>query len=667
MIAKSVKNSDILKYLKTTLNLMNQGCIIYDKKWNYIYINKASERIIEFPREKLIDKNLFKIFPQHKNSVFHKKAKEAIRKNSESTYEYYSPHLSKWLRITVLPIQIGVAVIFSDITKNKRLTDNLKFLSEATKVLSSSIDYETTLNSVARIAIEYISDWCSIDMLDENDKLKQVAIAHKNPKKVVLAKKLLKIIPQDQRGTLEVIKSKKSQLIPVLTDEILKSGSLTKFQLGILKRIGIYSVLISPIVIANKGIGAISFVSAEHKRKFTKIDLDMAEELSGRAALAIQNAKLYQDARSEITERRKIEDQLRKSRDQLDVIFQNVADGITVQDSTGALVYVNETAAWMSGYKSSIDMIENPLEWMERFEICDEQGKKFNLLRLPGRRALGGEKTPEELIQFIDKKTKEKRWSIVKARPFFDEDGKVVLVINIVQDLTERKEIEERKDEFVALASHELKTPVTSLKMYANLLERKLAKDKEAKELVVRIERQIDRLVDLVRDLLDFSRVRKGKLDYRVRPFRIDSLVKEVADNIRKIDADHKIEIVRLSRQKVRGNKDRIGQVLINFINNAVKYSPSGKRVLIKTSKRNGHVTVSVKDFGIGISKKDQDKIFDRFFQVSQKATETFPGLGLGLYISSEIIKRHNGKIWVRSEQGKGSTFSFSLPVAGKA
>ena len=234
--------------------------------------------------------------------------------------------------------------------------------------------------------------------------------------------------------------------------------------------------------------------------------------------------------------------------------------------------------------------------------------------------------------------------------------------------ISESKELEARKDAFVALASHELKTPVTSIKMFTYLLMNRFMKknDKETIQLLSKLDKQIDLQTNLVTDLLDISRIQAGKLEYNMDKFLFDELIFETVENMQTITKSHKLIFYGRVKEEILGDRNRIGQVLINLITNAIKYSPRAYKVLIRVTKNNKTVKVSVQDFGLGIAANDREKIFERFFQVSSNYKMAFPGLGLGLFITAEIIKRHHGKIWVDSVEGKGSIFSFVLPIIKK-
>ncbi|MBI2032182.1 MAG: PAS domain-containing protein [Candidatus Levybacteria bacterium] len=255
-------------------------------------------------------------------------------------------------------------------------------------------------------------------------------------------------------------------------------------------------------------------------------------------------------------------------------------------------------------------------------------------------------------------------WISAQAKVIFDSKGKPLRMLGACFDITARKEQEQRKDDFIALASHELKTPVTSLKLFTQSLNKrfKKQKDHELGGYLSAMDRQIGKLVNLIDDLLDVSHVRSGKTNYKMEQFSFSDLAREVSQNIGSIAKKHKIIIKDRSKSDVVADKERISQVLTNLINNAIKYSPKSNKVIVSFEKDTRSLIVSVRDFGIGISEDDQERVFDRFFQAANPKRNTFSGLGLGLYISKEIIDRHGGKIWLESKEGKGSTFYFTIP-----
>lgn len=234
----------------------------------------------------------------------------------------------------------------------------------------------------------------------------------------------------------------------------------------------------------------------------------------------------------------------------------------------------------------------------------------------------------------------------------------------LVEEQSRRRELENKKDEFINIASHELKTPLTTLKAYAQIMSRSIQNNDISKLNIYsqRMNKQLDILQDYVNDLLDVNKIQAGKLVIRKQDFDIYNMMEEINDQMQEILPEYKLSITPI-HQIITADKERIEQVLVNIITNAAKYSSRSKEINVKIQKNNHDIEISVQDFGIGIPKNKQLKIFDRFFQVDKVKGINTGGLGLGLYISKSIIDQHNGKIWVKSVEGKGSTFYFTIPL----
>ncbi|HSX19120.1 MAG TPA: MASE1 domain-containing protein [Candidatus Saccharimonadales bacterium] len=230
----------------------------------------------------------------------------------------------------------------------------------------------------------------------------------------------------------------------------------------------------------------------------------------------------------------------------------------------------------------------------------------------------------------------------------------------------EKNEHERRKDDFISIASHELKTPITTISSYLELLQKigKKIKNDKVSLYVSKMDDQVKRLSSLVSNLLDVSKIQASKLILNKEKFYIDDLVADTIADLQKFHKFHKIILKETVHKRVFADKFRIAQVITNLITNAGKYSPKSNKIFIKIAPSDSkNVVVSVVDFGIGIDPKYKKYIFGRFSQIDIKMRPSFSGLGLGLYICNQIIKQHGGRIWVESQKGKGSTFSFELPV----
>ena len=243
---------------------------------------------------------------------------------------------------------------------------------------------------------------------------------------------------------------------------------------------------------------------------------------------------------------------------------------------------------------------------------------------------------------------------------------------NLIQFASQKDKVQKetedlvyRRDEFFSIASHELKTPVTSLKAYTQLLlmDAGVNCDAQQKNMLERMDLQINKLTALINDLLDTSKIENGHLNYNKEDFELQNVVSQAIAVVQPISTDHEIIFKNDTQVKVSGDRDRIAQVINNFLTNAIKYAPDSKKIIVELNIRHSKAICSVQDFGKGIATEEQQKIFERFYRVSGNNLHTFPGLGLGLFICKDIIEKHGGKIGVDSEKGKGSTFYFELPM----
>lgn len=237
-------------------------------------------------------------------------------------------------------------------------------------------------------------------------------------------------------------------------------------------------------------------------------------------------------------------------------------------------------------------------------------------------------------------------------------------ILLAIEDITERREIERRKDDFLSIASHELKTPLTTIKGYVQALERMVpnqASDK-FKSVLAKTGVYVERLNNLIAELLDVSRIQTGNIELHKMPFDFDKMIFDVVDAVQTATHNHKIIVKGSSGINLSGDESHIIQVVNNLVSNAIKYAPEAGEVLLHISRVSDYVKLSVTDYGVGISPEDQKRVFERFFRVGE-IQQRFPGMGIGLYICDQIIKNHNGSLWVESEKGKGATFSFTLPI----
>lgn len=287
----------------------------------------------------------------------------------------------------------------------------------------------------------------------------------------------------------------------------------------------------------------------------------------------------------------------------------------------------------------------------EEFELCKKKGKSLDLE-----------------IRIKNRKTGDFRYHLMRVTPV-KEENTIKKWVGTFTDIDDQKKVEKEKDEFLSIASHELKTPLTSIKAYVQLLDRKLKLDKEGAEagFMVKVHDQIEKLNTLITDLLDVSKIDNGKLKINKKPAHLEKTIQNAIDTILQTHDESKVKIDRhglIPDILIPFDEIRIEQVLINFLTNAIKYSPQNNQVIVTTfvDKEEQEVKVSVTDFGIGIPDYKQEAVFHKFYRVEESSLQ-FQGMGIGLYICSEIIKQHHGNIGVSSIVDEGSTFYFTLPL----
>jgi PAS domain S-box-containing protein len=253
----------------------------------------------------------------------------------------------------------------------------------------------------------------------------------------------------------------------------------------------------------------------------------------------------------------------------------------------------------------------------------------------------------------------------VTVSPVKDRDGNIIGLSKIARDITERKLDENRKNDFIGMVSHELKTPLTSLSAILQVSKAKLNNTDDAflSGAMQKANHQVKRMTTMINGFLNISRLESGKIQIDKQLFDLEALIHEVADEMKVTATTHTINTDGCTAVTVDADQDKIQSVISNLISNAVKYSPNGTVIYVACKSNDKEVIVSVRDEGIGIQPADAEKIFDRYYRVENKSTRHISGFGIGLYLSAEIIHRHEGQIWLESESGKGSTFYFSLPL----
>ena len=373
---------------------------------------------------------------------------------------------------------------------------------------------------------------------------------------------------------------------------------------------------------------------------------EKCEHIRDSSGKMVRSIGMVQD----ITERKIAEEKLNKFSQ---AVEQSLAS-IVITGLDGNIEYVNQGFVNTTGYSREEALGKNP-------RILKSGLTSKKIYQALWKTITSGKEWKGELCN--KKKNGDLYWEQVSISPIKNTEEKVTNYLAVKNDITELKNLDQRKDEFITIAGHELRTPISAIRLTNQILQQTLAKNPQALKYLEKIERQSNIQVNLINDLLNVSRIQTGKLEIRKEKFNLEDLIKEVIETMQKTTTKHKISIKGKLPDKIYTDRERISQVLTNFCSNAIKYSPNGKKIIVELKKTDKETVVSVTDYGIGIPKENYHGIFKRFYRVYGDGNEGYPGLGMGLYISYQIIGLLNGRMWFDSEPKKGSTFYFSLPL----
>jgi len=407
-------------------------------------------------------------------------------------------------------------------------------------------------------------------------------------------------------------------------------------------------VVLLPLKANSRALGLLGVAAA----------LDTALEFSFLSTLAEQAAAAIESAR--------LRDETRTWRERLDAVFERMAEAVLVFSREGRLALMNASAEELLGDRS-VQMGDSVAEVVVKAGLCDPLGRPEVPEQTAAARALRGERV-ENLEVDLPAPGHPARHLLVSAVPL-RSNGQIQGAVVVWRDVTYVKELGTMRAEFLSMVSHELRSPLTSVLGFAQLLRRQLARGEAPRDIDRRLEiivAQTKRINALVEDLLDVSRAEGGRLTLRRRCIDLPALIQGTVQDRADLAPDYCIRVeLPAVPARIQADPGRIEQVLRNLLSNAVKFSAPGTEITARLQVLNGKAVVSVADQGLGIAREDIGTLFMPFHRIRQVRGREAKGIGLGLFISRSIVEAHGGEIWVHSQLGKGSTFYFALPLAG--
>ena len=543
-----------------------------------------------------------------------------------------------------------------------------RLLSDVSRDLLDYVgpDFVEPLRRIVHKVVGELGDWCSVSLVQPDETLKTVIAWHPDPKQRELAQRLTALSPPqrwDARPETNALVQRRCMVFEQITEEMLRAGTPNEEVLQLYLQVGMSSVIVAPMFDGAKPLGQLALVTtSDGGRRYTAGDADFAFSLAGRAALAVRNARLVGEIAHERDQQRELRQESEARAAELAAVLDAGPNGVVLFDVEGRLRVAS---------RKMNELFGGDWEQMQG-QLYDVIGRHlaacFDAPREPALdkvRAIFADRTlrSEDELEVVFPK---KRTLLRGTAPVLGANGSYVGRIFSYTDTSEARALDRQRHDFLTVAAHELRTPLTPLSMYLQSMERRAAQKLPIEEeMLAKARRQVARLAKLVEDLLDVSRMESKRAQLFLARVSLDDLAAQMVADFRAQAHAHEIVLHRSQAgATVMADRPRLEQVLVNLLQNAIKYSPAGGVVEVRVEARGQEARLSVKDSGIGVPPEEQSKLFQRFFRAGNASSRNFSGLGIGLYVSREIIQRHGGTFEVVSEVGKGSTFTFLLPLA---
>jgi PAS domain S-box-containing protein len=514
----------------------------------------------------------------------------------------------------------------------------LAFVAEASELLGSSLDYEQTLAGLARLSVPRLADWCAIDMVGADGSIERLAVAHEDPDKVKWALELQERYPPDPgdpHGVSFVIRTGEPEFLPELREELLEEAIGDDAALReIVDQLGLRSSIRVPLNARGRTLGALSLIAAESHPPYTEADFELALELARRAGIAVDNSRLFQEAEKGANAARAL---------------AYVADGVVLIDGNGFVRHWNPAAATITGVPEQEAVGRRVQSVLPAWESL---ASHVPLVR-PDE-ALAQPVTVPIVLQGRE------LWVSVSGVDFGEG------TVYALRDVTDEQALEKTRSDFVATASHELRTPLAAVYGAVRTLRREdieLREEDHAAFLQI-IEDESVRLTQIVDQILLAGQLDADAVEFSLEPCDPVQLASGVLDSAAlHLPAEISLRVEGDAARPIVCDVNKLRQVLVNLVDNAIKYSPEGGEVQIRVGAENGQCRIEVADHGLGIPSSEHERIFEKFYRLDPQLAGGVGGSGLGLYICRELVERMNGQLDVDSEPGKGSRFTVALPV----
>jgi PAS domain S-box-containing protein len=558
---------------------------------------------------------------------------------------------------------------FRDVTAEVRDGQQRLFLLRAVDEMSSSLDYEKTLATVAQLAVPVLADWCAIDLVD-GDSTKRLAVAHVDPAKLRFVSELQQRYPPNPRsrsGVPEILRTGNAEFMPVIPRELLTAAAVDDEHLRLIEELQLGSYVGVPLKVRGQVMGAVTMVMAESGRRYTDKDVELAQALADRAALAIDNARMFRELEKArgiaMAQRDQVEERFR-------LMVESVKDyAIFMLDPNGVITTWNAGAQLIKGYR--------PEEIIGRHFSCFYSEAEVRAGKCEHELATATQAGRFEEEGWRLRKDGSRFWANVVITAIRDAHGQLRGFAKVTRDLTERVRSEDElaaearrrleaenqtrfAEMFVGILGHDLRNPLNSISMGINLIKRKGTADARSLD---RILRSGQRMANMVDQLLDLTRSRlAGGIPIEKRLIGLRTVVSGAIEELQLAHRERNIRFEEGGEMDGFWDADRLAQVVSNLVGNAIEHGDQARPVTVRLSDAGDDaVRLTVHSFGPPIPADVLPVIFDPYRRHAAP-NEKSKGLGLGLFITQQIVAAHGGRLDCRSTEEEGTTLTVILP-----
>ncbi len=544
-----------------------------------------------------------------------------------------------------------------------------RILSDVSSVLLDYVgpdEVEPLRRVVDKVAAALDDGWCAFALVQPDGTLRNVVTYHPDPRQRELEKKLDVLVPPRRWNAgppeLNALVQRRTIVTPDITDEMLRAAVPDGEAFAAVRELGLTSAVVAPMFDGGAPLGTLLLASTGDARRYTQEDADSAFSLAARAAMAVRNARLVRLLAEERDRQRteRLESDRRFA--EMSAVFDSDPNGIALFDAGGVLRMASQKIEEIFGLPLRA-MYGEGYEEIYRRKLAQAAAASRDAMMARVHQIFADRAARS--VDEVELERPRPRTLVRTTVPVHGSAGEYLGRFVVYVDITEQRALDRHRSDFLTVAAHELRTPLTPLSMYLQNLERRSARGAPIDpQLIDKARRQVQRLTRLVEDLLDFSRFESHRIRLAADAVDIGELAEQVVSDFRSSAQRHQVALSRDAVPAVvHGDRERLEQVLVNLLQNAIKYSPHGGEIRVRVEHAGAEVRVSVADPGIGIPTEEQPRLFERFFRAANATTRNYSGLGIGLYISNQIVKSHGGRFEVQSEAGAGSTFTFFLPL----